>query len=71
MSIPSPIDAPFSANVAALSDVLQVAAATAEEAATRVNLTSHARYFPQITGPGVDLRGMKRVYAWLDERDKK
>lgn len=42
-----------------------------EEAAVRVNLTAHARYFPQITGPGADLRGVKRVYAWLDERDKK
>jgi hypothetical protein len=60
-----------------LSDLVAQAAqlkaqgVTPEEAATRVNLTAHARYFPQITGPGVDLRGMKRVYAWLDERDKK
>lgn len=37
MSTPSSIDAAFSANVAALSDVLQVAAATAEEAAARAN----------------------------------
>jgi glyoxylase-like metal-dependent hydrolase (beta-lactamase superfamily II) len=50
---------------------LKAQGVTPEEAATRVNLTAHARYFPQITGPGVDLRGMKRVYAWLDERDKK
>ena len=42
-----------------------------EEAAQRVDLTAHARYFPQITGPGADLRGVRRVYAWLDERDKK
>lgn len=41
------------------------------EAAQRVNLTAHAKYFPQITGPGADLRGIQRVYAWLDERDKK
>ncbi|MDE2473963.1 MAG: MBL fold metallo-hydrolase [Alphaproteobacteria bacterium] len=42
-----------------------------DEAAQRVNLTAHAKYFPQITGPGADLRGVRRVYAWLDERDKK
>lgn len=42
-----------------------------EDAAQRVDLTAHAKYFPQITGPGADLRGVKRVYAWLDERDKK
>ena len=44
---------------------------TAEDAAQRVDLTAHARYFPQIQGPGADLRGMKRVYAWSDERDRK
>lgn len=43
----------------------------AEDAAKRVNLMSHARYFPQIQGLGADLRGMQRVYAWIDERDKK
>lgn len=42
-----------------------------DEAAQRVNLTAHAKYFPQITGPGADPRGVRRVYAWLDERDKK
>lgn len=42
-----------------------------EDAAQRVDLTAHAKYFPQITGPGADLRGVTRVYAWLDERDKK
>jgi glyoxylase-like metal-dependent hydrolase (beta-lactamase superfamily II) len=43
----------------------------AEEAARRVDLTAHAKYFPQIQGPGADLRGVRRVYAWLDERDHK
>jgi glyoxylase-like metal-dependent hydrolase (beta-lactamase superfamily II) len=43
----------------------------AEEAARRVDLTAHAKYFPQIQGPGADLRGVKRVYAWLEERDHK
>jgi glyoxylase-like metal-dependent hydrolase (beta-lactamase superfamily II) len=42
--------------------------ATPEDAAKRVDLTDHAKAFPQITGPGVDLRGMRRLYAWLTER---
>jgi cyclase len=40
----------------------------AEEAAKRVDLTAHAKDFPQITGPGADLRGVRRLYVWLDER---
>ena len=39
-----------------------------EEAARRVDLTSHQKDFPQITGPGADLRGVRRIYAWMDER---
>ena len=50
---------------------LKSAGVPAEEAAQRVDLTAHAKYFPQIQGPGADLRGMKRVYAWLEERDRK
>ena len=41
---------------------------SAEEAARRLDLTSHSKDFPQIQGPGADLRGMRRLYAWLDER---
>jgi len=41
---------------------------SAEEAARRVDLTSHQKDFPQITGPGADLRGVRRIYAWMDER---
>jgi len=44
---------------------------TAEDAAKRVDLTSHAKDFPQIQGPGADLRGVRRMYAWLAEREKK
>ncbi len=39
-----------------------------EDAAKRVNLTAHAKDFPQITGPGADIRGVRRMYAWLDEK---
>ncbi len=44
--------------------------ASAEEAAQRVDLTSHKPDFPQIQGPGADLRGVRRIYAWMDERSK-
>lgn len=40
----------------------------AEDAARRIDLTAHAKAFPQIEGPGADLRGVRRAYAWLDER---
>jgi cyclase len=40
---------------------------SAEDAAKRVDLTSHQKDFPQITGPGADLRGVRRIYAWMDE----
>jgi cyclase len=43
---------------------------SAEEAAKRIDMTSHAKDFPQIKGPGADPRGMRRLYAWLDERGR-
>ena len=39
-----------------------------DEAAKLIDLTSHAKDFPQITGKGADVRGMRRLYAWLTER---
>src|ERR1041385_7933301 len=44
---------------------------TADQAASRVDLTSHAKDFPQITGLGADPRGVRRIYAWMDDRGKK
>ena len=44
---------------------------TAEVAAQKVDLTSHKADFPQITGPGADLRGVRRMYQWMDERTKR
>lgn len=41
---------------------------SAEDAAQRVDLTSHQKDFPQIRGPGADLRGVRRIYQWMDER---
>jgi cyclase len=50
---------------------LRAQGVTADDAAIRVDLTSHAKDFPQITGPGADVRGVRRFYAWMDERGKK
>ena len=44
---------------------------TADQAAQKVDLTSHKTDFPQITGPGADVRGVRRMYQWMDERAKR
>jgi len=44
---------------------------TAEEAAQLVDLTKYRDTFPQIQGKGADIRGVRRLYVWLDERAKK
>jgi cyclase len=41
---------------------------TPEVAAQRVDLKSHQKDFPEITGPGAELRGVRRLYEWMDER---
>jgi len=43
----------------------------ADVAAQRVDLTAYKSSFPQIQGRGADLRGMERMYAWMDEQAKK
>ncbi|MGH9561046.1 MAG: MBL fold metallo-hydrolase, partial [Terracidiphilus sp.] len=43
---------------------------SAEDAAQKVDLTSHQKDFPQIQGPGADLRGVQRMYQWMDETGK-
>jgi glyoxylase-like metal-dependent hydrolase (beta-lactamase superfamily II) len=43
---------------------------SADEAAKRVDLRAHAKDFSQIQGPGAEARGVRRIYAWLDEREK-
>jgi len=42
-----------------------------EAAAQRVDLTAYQRSFPQIQGRGAELRGVRRLYAWMDEQAKK
>ena len=58
-------------DVTAQVEKLRKQGLTAEEAARRVDLTSHAKAFPQIQGPGADLRGVRRLYAWLEERERR
>ncbi len=41
---------------------------SADEAAQKVDLTSHKTDFPQILGPGAEVRGVRRLYEWMDER---
>ncbi len=43
----------------------------ADDAAKRVDLTSHKKDFPEIQGPGADARGVRRLYQWMQERDQK
>ena len=43
---------------------------TPEETAKKVDMTSHGKDFPQIQGPGIDVIGVKRIYDWMDSRNK-
>jgi glyoxylase-like metal-dependent hydrolase (beta-lactamase superfamily II) len=42
-----------------------------DEAAKRVDLTAHKKDFPEIQSAGADFRGVRRIYSWLDESQKK
>jgi glyoxylase-like metal-dependent hydrolase (beta-lactamase superfamily II) len=44
---------------------------SAEDAAQRIDLTSHRKDFPSIQRPGADIRGVRRLYEWVDERAKR
>jgi glyoxylase-like metal-dependent hydrolase (beta-lactamase superfamily II) len=44
---------------------------SAEDAAQRVDLTSHQKDFASIQRPGADIRGVRRLYEWIDERAKR
>jgi len=43
---------------------------TPEETAQQVDLTKYKDTFPQIQGKGADIRGVRRLYTWLDEAKK-
>jgi cyclase len=50
---------------------LRAQGVTPEEAAKRVDLTSHQKDFAEIRSAGADLRGVRRVYQWMDENRQK
>jgi cyclase len=43
---------------------------SAEDAAQRVDLTSHQKDFPGVQRPGADLRGVRHMYEWMEQREK-
>lgn len=43
---------------------------SADDAAKRIDMTKHAKDFPDIKAPGAEVRGMRRLYAWLGEKEK-
>src|SRR6476646_4180759 len=43
---------------------------SAEQTAQQVDLTKYKSAFPQIQGPGADIRGVRRLYQWMDEQKK-
>src|SRR5258705_1279118 len=43
---------------------------SADQAAQKVDLTAYRSSFPQIQGPGAELRGVRRLYQWMDEKEK-
>lgn len=40
---------------------------SADEVAQKVDLTSHSGDFPQIKGPGAEIRGVRHYFEWMDE----
>jgi len=44
---------------------------TVDQAAARVDLTAYKQHFPAIQGLGADVRAVRRIYEWIDERGKR
>ena len=44
---------------------------SADEVAKRVDMRAHAKDFPDIEDVGAEPRGIRRIYAWMDERKQK
>jgi len=44
---------------------------SAEEASKQIDLTDHKRNIPQISGPGVDPRAVRRIYQLLEARTER
>jgi cyclase len=50
---------------------LKAQGVSADDAAKRVDLRSHAKDFPDIEDVGAEFRGVRRIYAWMDEKGRK
>ncbi len=55
-------------DIVAQGTALKKQGVSAEDAAQRIDMRSHQKDFPAIRQAGADLRGVRRLYAWLDER---
>ena len=55
-------------DVMAQAAKLKAQGVSADDAAKRVDLRSHAKDFPDIEDAGAEVRGIRRLYAWLDEQ---
>jgi len=52
------------------ASALRAQKVSAEDAAKKVDLTAYKSAFPQIQGPGADIRGVRRLYEYLDTSKK-
>ena len=43
---------------------------SADQAAQKMDLTVYRNAFPQIQGPGAEIRGVRRLYQWMDEQKR-
>lgn len=58
-------------DIVAQAAILRKQGVSADEAAKRLDLTSHSADLPDITGPGAEVRGVRHLYDWLTEHEKK
>src|SRR4051812_27614082 len=58
-------------DLVAQGKVLKAQGRTPEQTAQEVDLTKYRDTFPQIPAKGADIRGVRRLYTWLDEKARK
>jgi len=58
-------------DVMAQAAKLRAQGVSADEAAKRVDMRAHAKSFPDIEDVGAEVRGIRRLYAWMDETGRK
>lgn len=58
-------------DLTAQSVALRKQGLTPEQVAERVDLTAYTSYLPTIQGVGADVRSVRRIYQWMEEREKR